>query len=280
MKYKVGDKVRIVGEEVGNNWCPKMANNWLGKVMTIREVLDSGYRMVEDAGEHFDAGWFWEECMIAGLADESQSKNIKQEERVKYKVGDRVRIVSEKMGGYWDEIGLMDRWLNSVMTICEIHHRGLYRMEEDNGDWSWRDDMIAGLAEEPQSKMEEELKNIMAEIAASYKVELGEEFEISNLNNNPYKFTERGLFDKQGMRCQFALSDVLCGDLPIKKIAWKPKDGDGFWFVGLDGGIHQANFHKDFIVDRAMLVSGNCFRTYKEADDNADDIKEKFSMDY
>ena len=49
-KYKVGDKVRIVDHRTGpmNNF-GKM-DKWLGKVMTIRECLLSGYWMEEDYG--------------------------------------------------------------------------------------------------------------------------------------------------------------------------------------------------------------------------------------
>ena len=65
MKYKVGDRVRIVSEPPeGLNWVSEM-NVYLGRVMTIKNVLTRGYKMVEDKGE-----WFWGNGMIAGLASE------------------------------------------------------------------------------------------------------------------------------------------------------------------------------------------------------------------
>ena len=65
MKYKVGDRVRIVSEITeGLNWVSEM-NVYLGRVMTIKNVLTRGYKMVEDKGE-----WFWGNGMIAGLASE------------------------------------------------------------------------------------------------------------------------------------------------------------------------------------------------------------------
>lgn len=71
-KYKVGDKVRIVDHRTGpmNNF-GKM-DKWLGKVMTIRECLLSGYWMEEDYGENIGYGWCWDDDMISGLAEPEQ----------------------------------------------------------------------------------------------------------------------------------------------------------------------------------------------------------------
>lgn len=66
MKYKVGDRVRIVSEPPeGLNWVSEM-NVYLGRVMTIKNVLTRGYKMVEDKDE-----WLWGNGMIAGLASET-----------------------------------------------------------------------------------------------------------------------------------------------------------------------------------------------------------------
>lgn len=65
MKYKVGDRVRIVSRPPkGLNWASEM-NVYLGRVMTIKNVLTRGYKMVEDKGE-----WFWGDGMLSGLASE------------------------------------------------------------------------------------------------------------------------------------------------------------------------------------------------------------------
>lgn len=76
MKYKVGDKVRIVnkwGEGCHQNLDGEM-DKWLGKVMTIREVdyTISCYRMEEDKGEHDSGGWYWFEKSIKGFACENK----------------------------------------------------------------------------------------------------------------------------------------------------------------------------------------------------------------
>lgn len=70
MKYKIGDKVRIVDKwnvHCNNNSCGEM-DHWLGKVMTIRDIDRHCYRMVEDELENFGRGWFWNEHCIAELA--------------------------------------------------------------------------------------------------------------------------------------------------------------------------------------------------------------------
>lgn len=68
-KYKVGDRVRIVNHRTWNmNFFGEM-DKWFGKTMTIRRVIALGYLMVEDSEENCCEGWFWDDDMIAGLAE-------------------------------------------------------------------------------------------------------------------------------------------------------------------------------------------------------------------
>lgn len=70
MKYKVGERVRIVSETTEEmNWAGK-TDAYLGKVMTIKSITSGlifgdRYIMAEDKGK-----WFWGDGMIAGLASE------------------------------------------------------------------------------------------------------------------------------------------------------------------------------------------------------------------
>ncbi len=80
-KYNVGDRVRIV-KEWNKDTCQSIfgsMDKWLGKVMTIKRVVDSYgfgvYQMVEDQNE-CPGGWFWNEACIAGLATEDNRKIV------------------------------------------------------------------------------------------------------------------------------------------------------------------------------------------------------------
>ena len=63
---------------------------------------------------------------------------------MKYKVGDKVRIVKEKKGPDWNREGLMDKWLGEIMTIESVKDFNYYKMKEDKGEWYWFERMIEG----------------------------------------------------------------------------------------------------------------------------------------
>lgn len=80
----------------------------------------------------------------------------------KYKVGDKVRIVSKRPQKNWNPY--MDKYLGKTMTIIKpgINNSGVYYcMEEDRNDflghWCWYEYMIAGLAE-PEREYTVELR--------------------------------------------------------------------------------------------------------------------------
>lgn len=81
----------------------------------------------------------------------------------KYKVGDKVRIVSKRPQRYWNPE--MDKYLGKTMTIIKsgINNEGVYYcMEEDRDDflghWCWYEYMIAGLAEPEREPCTVELR--------------------------------------------------------------------------------------------------------------------------
>ena len=81
----------------------------------------------------------------------------------KYKVGDKVRIVSKRTQQCWNPY--MDKHLGKTMTIIKsgINGEGVYYcMEEDLNDflghWCWYEDMIAGLAEPEREPCTVELR--------------------------------------------------------------------------------------------------------------------------
>lgn len=77
-KYKVGDRVRIVNHRTVNMNDDGGMDKWLGKTMTIKGEHGYGYKMLEDENEYCGCGWFWDDDMIAGLAEaqpEQQGSN-------------------------------------------------------------------------------------------------------------------------------------------------------------------------------------------------------------
>lgn len=77
-KYKVGDKVRIVGYRTFHMNSFGEMDKWLGKVMTVRGIERGlhGYWMVEDFGENKGRGWLWVDSMIAGLAEPEREYTV------------------------------------------------------------------------------------------------------------------------------------------------------------------------------------------------------------
>ena len=81
----------------------------------------------------------------------------------KYKVGDKVRIVSERPQRRWNPE--MDKYLGKIMTVTASGRNSMgetyYRMFEDitseNIWWYWYEDMISGLAE-PEREYTVELR--------------------------------------------------------------------------------------------------------------------------
>lgn len=66
---------------------------------------------------------------------------------MKYKIGDRVRIVRNREGQeYWNSLGGMDKYLGTTMTIIDYYNGcdsyPIYRMKEDNCMWCWYEYMI------------------------------------------------------------------------------------------------------------------------------------------
>ena len=64
MKYKVGDKVRIVKKRCMSMNIHGQMDMYLGTIMTIDAIIDNYYEMVEDDGK-----WYWVDTMIDYLVE-------------------------------------------------------------------------------------------------------------------------------------------------------------------------------------------------------------------
>lgn len=105
---------------------------------------------------------------------------------MKYKVGDKVRIVKEKTGCNWNREGHMDKWLGKIMTIESVHFHH-YRMKEDTRRWAWFEEMIEG-------KVTEMTKSDL--IAGKHVVETreGRRFLIFDSKEEKFMFETNGEF--------------------------------------------------------------------------------------
>jgi hypothetical protein len=116
MKYKVGDKVKIVKERTScMNTSGKM-DKYLGTVMTIKEVYDFRYYMEEDEGR-----WAWDDNDIEGYAE-------------KIEVGDIVKLnkkakIEDFTKNYWNgcQISTLDfiknYWNDEEFIVEDVNDR-------------------------------------------------------------------------------------------------------------------------------------------------------------
>ncbi|WP_277248116.1 hypothetical protein [Phascolarctobacterium succinatutens] len=78
-------------------------------------------------------------------------------------------------------------------------------------------------------------KNILPEIAKMLDVELGEEFKIEG-DNRTYWFDLDGLHSGEYVaedEDDAMLHDLLCGEVEIVKLPWKPKQDETFYTFGI-----------------------------------------------
>lgn len=62
----------------------------------------------------------------------------------------------------------------------------------------------------------------------------------------------------------------------LEDIRWKPKDGELFWFVGMNFNVYSTHYVSSFSVDSLRVKTLNCFRTEQAAQKAANQIIEIF----
>lgn len=127
-------------------------------------------------------------------------------------------------------------------------------------------------------------KNYMKYIANLFGLELDEPFTLLNSNGdmdkNGYIFTENGLekSDKHinGIyehteRCNTILTNMFRGYYDIKKIPWKPVDGQGYFMPYISGGEadFESNSYWSSDCDETRYKAGLVCRTKAEAVEKA-----------
>ena len=112
-------------------------------------------------------------------------------------------------------------------------------------------------------------KNLIPEICKMLGVELGEEFKIKG-DNRTYCFDLDGLHSGEYVaedEDDAMLHDLLCGEVEIIKLPWKPKKGETYYTFELLGdkwvvrSLHWGGFPNEY----AMLGKGWIYRTCEEA---------------
>ena len=148
---------------------------------------------------------------------------------MKYKVGDKVRIVKEKKGPDWNSEGCMDKWLGEIMTIESVLGFNHYEMKEDGGVWYWEDHMIEG-------KVTEMTKSGL--IAGRHVAE--------TRNGDKYL-----IFDSEDGKFMYQV------------------DGGGFMDLeGYDEDMLKINKHKIYDIMKVFEVETACNRTGFNREDN------------
>lgn len=149
----------------------------------------------------------------------------------KYKVGDKVRIVSKRPQRCWNPY--MDKHLGKTMTIIKsgINAEGVYYcMEEDRDDflghWCWHEDMIAGLAEPAREPYTVELRFDGMITTATLK-RGGRDVKTAEARCNPKDTYSRAEGARVAVERLFAKKRKE--DKPEES---KPKVGDKFWVIG------------------------------------------------
>jgi hypothetical protein len=124
------------------------------------------------------------------------------------------------------------------------------------------------------------MANYMAEVAKLLGVEIGEEFELVfpppstchatvMLTTDGVRVINTDVYDVFNFKI-YLLEHLLKGSYTIKRKPWKPKFGEGFWYVDFDGELVNSAFSFNSAYVLSLYKLGNYYRTSKEAEVNRD----------
>ena len=174
----------------------------------------------------------------------------------KYKVGDKVRIVSKRPREHWNPE--MDKYLGTTMTIIESgisHAEVYYNMEEDGDDpyryWYWYENMIAGLAEPEREPYTVELRFDGMITTAALK-RGGRDVKTAEARCNPKDTYSRSEGARVAVERLFEKKRKE--DKPKKS---KPKMGDKFVVTAKDGKYGHCFNTGEIVVLLKIFKTGN-----------------------
>lgn len=103
---------------------------------------------------------------------------------------------------------------------------------------------------------------------------IGEEFVIEEYNLAPLIFKKTNIGDinlyavNHDSECNGILIALLQGRYTVKKLPYKPRNGEPYWFVNGYGSVNRTVYtYKTRHYDRVYI--GNCYRTNEEASANS-----------
>ena len=181
----------------------------------------------------------------------------------KYKVGDKVRIVSKRPQRCWNPY--MDKHLGKTMTIIKsgINAEGVYYcMEEDRDDflghWCWYEDMIAGLAEPERELCTVELRFDGMITTATLK-RGGRDVKTAEVRCNPKDTYSRAEDARVAVERLFEKKRKEDKPKESKREQGKPKVGDKFVVVQKRYTPHHSFAIGDIVTLEAISAIGNLY---------------------
>lgn len=154
----------------------------------------------------------------------------------KYKVGEKVKIVSERTR-LMNPDGKMDKYLGTTMTIKEVDGNRVnpYKMEEDedvnifhNSRWNWGDEMIEGLVT-PKVEVHPDFKKWYGDICDHWEnPESQKEFAIVAINQMGFG---KGLVNNYGEKIPYTVMRELGEEMQFNKEKYTRAILDDNWEV-------------------------------------------------
>lgn len=181
----------------------------------------------------------------------------------KYKVGDKVRIVSKRPQRCWNPY--MEKHLGKTMTIIKsgINAEGVYYcMEEDRDDflghWCWYEDMIAGLAEPERELCTVELRFDGMITTATLK-RGGRDVKTAEVRCNPKDTYSRAEDARVAVERLFEKKRKEDKPKESKREQGKPKVGDKFVVVQKRYIPHHGFAIGDIVTLEAIGTVNNIY---------------------
>lgn len=183
----------------------------------------------------------------------------------KYKVGDKVRIVSERPQRHWNSA--MDKWMGKTMTITASGRNRdgetYYLMFEDRTFesiyWRWYEYMIAGLAEPKQKPCTVELRFDGAITTATLK-RGGRDVKTAEARCNPKDTYSRAEGARVAVDRLFEKKRKEDKPKESKREQGKPKVGDKFVVVQKRYLPYHRFAIGDIVTLEAITFLGNLYR--------------------